>query len=75
MQILNEGQYIRHGQYGIGVVTESNGERTTIHFEDHGLKKFVTSIWTAEIVGEPVKPIRRRGASRSKKALAKAAAR
>ena len=68
MQILSEGQYIRHGQYGMGVVTESNGDRTTIQFADHGLKKFVTSIWTAEIVGEPAKPIRRRGVRRTKKA-------
>ncbi len=68
MQVLSEGQYIRHGQYGMGVVTESNSDRTTIQFADHGVKKFVTSIWSAEIVGEPAKPIRRRGMRRTKKA-------
>ena len=67
MQVLSEGQYIRHGQYGMGVVTESNSERTTVQFADHGVRKFVTSIWTAEIVGEPAKPIRRRGMSRARK--------
>jgi hypothetical protein len=63
VQILSEGQTIRHEQYGIGTVTESNGERTTIDFDSHGLKKFVTSIWSAELVGEPPadRPARRRG--------------
>ncbi len=53
LQILSEGQTIRHEQYGIGTVTESNTERTTIDFDNHGLKKFVTSIWIAELIGEP----------------------
>ncbi|HTW24015.1 MAG TPA: hypothetical protein VMD78_10475 [Candidatus Baltobacteraceae bacterium] len=62
MQILSEGQTIRHEQYGVGTVTESNTERTTIDFDDHGVKKFVTSIWVAELVGEPPaeRPTRRR---------------
>ena len=38
MQILAEGQYIRHSQYGLGVVTASDTERTTIEFDDHGEK-------------------------------------
>ncbi|HXZ11349.1 MAG TPA: hypothetical protein VEG64_03065 [Candidatus Sulfotelmatobacter sp.] len=69
MQILVEGQTIKHEQYGIGTVTESNIERTTIDFEDHGLKKFVTSIWTAEVIGEPPaeRPTRRRGRRKSAK--------
>ena len=52
MDVLEEGQTIRHEQYGIGTVTESNTERTTIDFDNHGMKKFVTSIWSAEIIGE-----------------------
>ena len=69
MQILSEGQTIRHEQYGIGTVTESNVERTTIDFDDHGVKKFVTSIWVAELVGEPPaeRPTRRRGRRKSAK--------
>jgi hypothetical protein len=53
VQVLAEGQTIRHELYGIGTVTESNAERTTIDFDAHGMKKFVTSIWSAELVGEP----------------------
>jgi hypothetical protein len=43
VNILVEGQAIKHEQYGSGVVTESNNERTTIDFDDHGVKRFVTS--------------------------------
>ena len=69
MQILVEGQAIKHEQYGMGIVTESNNERTTIDFDDHGLKKFVTSMWVAELIGEPPteKPTRRRGRRKSVK--------
>jgi len=72
VQTLVEGQAIKHEQYGTGVVTESNNERTTIDFDNHGLKKFVTSIWTAELIGEPPAqpPARRRGRRKSKKVSA-----
>ncbi|HUK30645.1 MAG TPA: hypothetical protein VLV89_05990 [Candidatus Acidoferrum sp.] len=59
MQILPEGQYIKHSVYGVGIVTEADSERTSIHFESHGPKKFVTAMMTAEIMGEtPAKPIK-----------------
>jgi hypothetical protein len=69
VHILSEGQTIRHGQYGLGTVTESNNERTTIDFDDHGMKKFVTSIWVAELIGEPPadRPVRRRGRRKAAK--------
>jgi hypothetical protein len=69
VQILVEGQTIRHDQYGVGIVTESNNERTTIDFDDHGLKKFVTSIWSAELIGEPPaeRPMKRRGRRKTAK--------
>jgi hypothetical protein len=69
VQVLSEGQTIRHEQYGVGTVTESNIERTTIDFDSHGVKKFVTSIWTAELIGEPPaeRPVRRRGRRKTAK--------
>jgi hypothetical protein len=69
MQVLAEGQTIRHEQYGLGTVTESNNERTTIDFDSHGVKKFITSMWTAELVGEPPadRPARKRGRRRASK--------
>ena len=63
MQVLSSGQQIRHIQYGIGVVTESDPERTAIDFDNHGRKLFVTTLMTAELIGEaplnPTKPKRR----------------
>jgi hypothetical protein len=58
MQILRETQYLKHGQYGLGVVTQSNSQRTTIDFELHGTKKFVTSLLVAELLPghAPAKP-------------------
>jgi hypothetical protein len=72
VQTLVEGQAIRHDQYGLGVVTESNGERTTIEFDNHGVKKFVTSIWSAELIGEPPteRPTKRRGRRKTVKKAA-----
>jgi hypothetical protein len=73
MQVLPEGQYIKHTTYGLGIVTEADSERTTIQFESHGAKKFVTSMMTAELLGEtPKKPIKVK--RRSKKVVARARA-
>ena len=59
MQALSQGQQIKHHQYGLGVVAESDSERTLIEFDDHGKKLFVTSIMTAELIGEaPANPTR-----------------
>ena len=48
MKALQKGDYIKHFQYGLGVVTESNGEHTDIDFDLHGMKKFVTTIMVVE---------------------------
>ncbi|MGH9774953.1 MAG: hypothetical protein ACRD50_08410 [Candidatus Acidiferrales bacterium] len=71
MQILEEGQQIKHDQYGLGIVRESNTERTTVDFDDFGTKKFVTSIWQAETIGDPVKGARPRRRGRKPKTQAK----
>ena len=74
MQVLSEGQCIKHEQYGFGIVAQSDAERTTIDFDGVGMKKFVTNLMAMELVGEaperPTKPRRR-----SKKAGVTAAAR
>jgi hypothetical protein len=58
MQALSEGQFVRHFQYGHGVVTQSNAERTSIDFHLHGAKKFATRLMTVELTDEapPPKP-------------------
>ena len=70
MKALAEGQYIKHFQYGLGVVTESDNDRTSIDFDLHGPKKFVTSIMVVE-AAEGTPPKRKR-AKRAKKVVAKA---
>jgi topoisomerase IA-like protein len=78
VQSMQEGQTIKHEVYGLGVVTASDQERTAVDFDDHGPKLFVTSIRTAELIGEapatPPKTKRRRKASTAAKAAKKAAA-
>jgi len=52
VQAMQEGQTIKHDVYGLGIVTASDMERTSVDFDDHGPKLFVTSIMTAELIGE-----------------------
>ena len=67
MKAVQTGQYVKHFQYGCGVVTESNEDRTSIDFDLHGLKKFVTSM----MVIEPAEgtPPKRPGSRRRKTAV------
>jgi hypothetical protein len=65
VQVLSTGQQIKHQQYGLGVVTDSDSERTAIDFDDHGKKLFVTSLMSAELIGEaPANPTRAKRRSR-----------
>jgi hypothetical protein len=67
MQTLPRGQYIRHVQYGLGVVTQSDAERTSIDFHLHGPKKFATKLMVVELTDEAPppepRPVRRKRAS------------
>ena len=81
MQAMQEGQTIKHEVYGLGIVTSSDQERTAVDFDEHGPKLFVTSMMTAELIGEapatPPKTKRRRKmspAAKAAKAAKKAAA-
>lgn len=58
MRTLPQGQFIKHFQYGLGVVTQSDAERTSIDFHLHGPKKFATRLMTVELTTEvpPPKP-------------------
>jgi len=78
VQVMQEGQTIKHDIFGLGIVTASDPERTAVDFDDHGAKLFVTSMLSAELIGEapatPPKTKRRRKASAAAKAAKKAAA-
>jgi hypothetical protein len=58
MQPIPQGLYVKHFQYGLGVVTQSGAERTSIDFHLHGPKKFATKIMVVELTDEapPAKP-------------------
>ncbi len=47
MKALPKGQYIKHFQYGLGVITESGDQSTSIDFDIHGMKKFVNGLFVA----------------------------
>lgn len=65
MQVLSAGQQVKHEQYGLGVVTESDAEHTAIDFDDHGRKLFVTTLMNAELIGDaPANPTRTKRRSR-----------
>jgi hypothetical protein len=65
VQVLSTGQQVKHQQYGMGIVTETDAERTAIDFDDHGKKLFVTSMMNAELIGDaPVNPTRSKRRSR-----------
>jgi hypothetical protein len=70
LKALPIGQYIKHFQYGCGVITDSNEERTSIDFDLHGPKKFVTHL----MVVDPAEgtPPKRPRAKRKKKIIAAA---
>jgi len=59
MKALAEGQYVKHFQYGNGIITESNDARTSIKFDTHGVKKFVTSLMVVEPATDTPPPQKR----------------
>jgi hypothetical protein len=63
MKALIEGVYVKHFQYGCGVVTDSDSQRTTIDFDLYGPKKFVTTIMVV-VPAEGTPPKRRRTRTR-----------
>ena len=49
MNVIPEGQYVKHYRYGLGVVTESDTQQTSIDFYLHGLRRFVTTLMVVEL--------------------------
>lgn len=75
MQVLRQAQYIKHSQYGLGVVTASDAERTTIDFDLHGIKKFITSLMVVELMSGSAPPRPAPARRSTKRSQASAAAR
>ena len=49
MKALQEGTYIRHFPYGLGLMAASDAERTPLDFDLHGLKEFVAKIMVVRL--------------------------
>lgn len=65
---FDEGVNVKHQLYGLGTIVESDEDRTTIDFVEHGTKKFVTSIVVLEETDEAVpRKSRAKRARRTKK--------
>jgi hypothetical protein len=62
---LRDGQVVRHARFGLGTTVHSNERRTTVDFEDHGKKTFVTSMLEVEPANERPsrRPARRKASS------------
>ena len=50
---LQSGQRVQHALFGTGVTTLCTEIRTTIAFDDHGVKTFVASMLEIEVLSAP----------------------
>jgi hypothetical protein len=41
---FNQGAQVEHQKFGLGEVVSSSDDRIEIKFDDHGVKKFVTTM-------------------------------
>jgi hypothetical protein len=61
------GAQVEHGKYGLGSVVSCNDEHIVIKFDDHGEKKFVSSIAVPTLKkSDRQPPVEKRRASRKK---------
>jgi len=65
MKSMSVSSRVIHEKYGLGVIPEVDPQYTTINFDDHGRKKFVTEIVSLRASDEPP-PKRRRGGRKAK---------
>jgi hypothetical protein len=52
-QTFDEGQRVSHALFGAGVTMGSSGGRTSIQFDDHGVRTFLTSMLELEVLSAP----------------------
>lgn len=69
------GAQVEHGKFGLGSVLSCNEEYIVIKFDEHGEKKFITSIVLPSLrKSDRQPPVEKRRAARKKAAAAPAAA-
>lgn len=61
------GAQVEHGKFGLGSVVSCNDDHIVIKFDDHGEKKFVTSIVLPNLKkSDRTPPVEKRRATRKK---------
>lgn len=74
MANFNQGAQVEHLKFGLGTVLSSSDERIVIKFDDHGEKKFVTTMVITSLKKSDRQPPAEKRASRARKPKAAAAA-
>jgi hypothetical protein len=69
----NQGAQVEHQKFGLGTVLASSEERITIKFDDHGEKKFVTTLVMGSLKKSDRQPPAEKKGARRKKAAPAAA--
>jgi hypothetical protein len=67
MANFSQGAQVEHQKYGLGTVLSSSDERIVIKFDDHGEKKFVSSMVMPSLKKSDRQPPAEKRASRARK--------
>ncbi len=60
MRRFDKGDRVVHEQYGAGTLADANEFHTVIDFDEHGVRKFVTSMVCLErtLIPAPPRPVK-----------------
>jgi transcription elongation factor GreA-like protein len=64
----SQGAQVEHQKFGLGTVMSSSEERIEIKFDDHGVKKFVTTMVMGSLKKSDRQPPAEKKGTRRKKA-------
>ncbi len=67
---FSQGAQVEHLKFGLGTVLSSSEERMVIKFDDHGEKKFVTTMVMGNLKKSDRQPPVEKKGSRKKKVVA-----
>ena len=72
MRLFSKGHRVMQPQYGAGTITSMDEQYTVVEFDQHGQRRFITTMVTLETTSEPaparVREKRAKGTSRKKSA-------
>ncbi|NDJ12219.1 MAG: DUF3553 domain-containing protein [Acidobacteriia bacterium] len=75
MANYSQGAQVEHNKFGLGTVMSATDERIVIRFDDHGEKKFVTTMVAQSLKkSDRQPPAEKRGGKRKAKVVAPVAA-